>query len=288
MRSCREGRGAGGKVLLAPMDVGAAGRMAVFADPEGAAFRVWQAGRTAGAQLVNAPGAWNWSDLETRDVDGREGVLRRGVRLGDQDGGLRRGPVDDDPGPGLRRPPRSAHPGHARQAQGARRARGLLGRDRLDAAPAIPEGPARWAVTFSVADADETAARTPDLGGTVLVEPFDVPYVRMAVVRDPDGVTFAIGKFQPPSSRGPCGRGARQGRVAVAARSGARAAAAGAGGRGRRARRGGARRMSSLGRGLRPARARGGADVSAAGGAPAVPAAGRSRRRRVARVGDVA
>ncbi len=41
-------------------------------------------------------------------------------------------------------------------------------------------------------------AAPPELGGTVLVEPFDVPYVRMAVLRDPDGVTFAIGKFQPP------------------------------------------------------------------------------------------
>jgi len=34
----------------------------------------------------------------------------------------------------------------------------------------------------------------------VLVEPFDVPYVRMAVLRDPDGETFGIGQFQPPEN----------------------------------------------------------------------------------------
>jgi uncharacterized protein len=60
---------AGGTTLVAPFDFSAAGRMAVFTDPQGAAFRVWQAGEASGAELVNAPGAWNWSDLETRDID---------------------------------------------------------------------------------------------------------------------------------------------------------------------------------------------------------------------------
>jgi uncharacterized protein len=36
-------RGAGGGVAMEPFDVMDAGRMAVFTDPEGAAFRVWQA-----------------------------------------------------------------------------------------------------------------------------------------------------------------------------------------------------------------------------------------------------
>ena len=41
---------AGGTVVVEPFDVGPAGRMAVFADPDGAAFRVWQAGSNHGAQ----------------------------------------------------------------------------------------------------------------------------------------------------------------------------------------------------------------------------------------------
>ena len=36
-------RDAGGRVLMEPFDVMQAGRMAVFADPEGAVFSVWQA-----------------------------------------------------------------------------------------------------------------------------------------------------------------------------------------------------------------------------------------------------
>ena len=38
----------GGQVLAAPMDVLDAGRMAVFADPSGAVFSVWQPNRHPG------------------------------------------------------------------------------------------------------------------------------------------------------------------------------------------------------------------------------------------------
>ena len=31
---------------------------------------MWQPGEHKGAQLVNEPGTWNWSDLNTRDVAG--------------------------------------------------------------------------------------------------------------------------------------------------------------------------------------------------------------------------
>src|SRR5438105_5220905 len=60
---------AGGQVITPPFDVLDAGRMAVFADPAGATFCVWQAGEHKGAQLVNEPGTWNWSNLNTRDAE---------------------------------------------------------------------------------------------------------------------------------------------------------------------------------------------------------------------------
>src|SRR5262249_28608545 len=41
----------GGLVFVPPMDVMDAGRMAVFADPVGAAFSAWQPGEHLGAQL---------------------------------------------------------------------------------------------------------------------------------------------------------------------------------------------------------------------------------------------
>ena len=63
-------RAAGGNVLMEPFDVMGAGHMAVFADPEGAVFMVWQAAGTRGAQVVNEHGALNFNGLNTRDVEG--------------------------------------------------------------------------------------------------------------------------------------------------------------------------------------------------------------------------
>jgi predicted enzyme related to lactoylglutathione lyase len=50
-----------------------------------------------------------------------------------------------------------------------------------------------WGVTFAVADADATAARAADAGGTVLQAPMDVMDTgRMALVRDPVGAQFGL------------------------------------------------------------------------------------------------
>src|SRR5688500_6321838 len=65
-----KGCDAGGAVLTELFDVLDAGRMAVCADPVGAVFCLWQAGTHRGAQIVNEPNSWNWSDLNTRDVAG--------------------------------------------------------------------------------------------------------------------------------------------------------------------------------------------------------------------------
>src|SRR4029453_3784185 len=61
---------AGGTVVVPPMDVMTAGRMAVFQDQQGAFFSVWQPGEHKGAQLVNDPGSFSWNELNTRDLEG--------------------------------------------------------------------------------------------------------------------------------------------------------------------------------------------------------------------------
>ena len=73
---------AGGTVISPPQDAGPGGRAATCADPTGAEFRLWQARRRLGAQLANAPGSWNFSDLQTADREARTGVLCRRLRLG--------------------------------------------------------------------------------------------------------------------------------------------------------------------------------------------------------------
>src|SRR3954451_10273852 len=59
---------AGGKVLTPPFDVMDAGRMAVFADPEGAVFCIWQAKQHRGARIVNEHGSLHFNVLTTRDA----------------------------------------------------------------------------------------------------------------------------------------------------------------------------------------------------------------------------
>ena len=60
-----------------------------------------------------------------------------------------------------------------------------------------PDTPAHWSVIFGTDDADATAAKATELGGTVIVPPFDVPWVRMTVIADPQGATFIASKFVP-------------------------------------------------------------------------------------------
>jgi hypothetical protein len=60
-----------------------------------------------------------------------------------------------------------------------------------------PEVPAHWSVTFAVDNADAIAERAAELGGQVVVPPFDAPWVRMTVITDPQGATFTASKFVP-------------------------------------------------------------------------------------------
>jgi predicted enzyme related to lactoylglutathione lyase len=57
--------------------------------------------------------------------------------------------------------------------------------------------PAHWSVTFAVDDADATAKRAAELGGRVLVPPFDARFVRVTVIADPQGATFTASEFVP-------------------------------------------------------------------------------------------
>ena len=52
-------------------------------------------------------------------------------------------------------------------------------------------------VTFAVDYVDAIAAKTTELGGKVLMPPFDAPWVRMTIIADPQGATFTASKFVP-------------------------------------------------------------------------------------------
>ncbi|MGY1617990.1 VOC family protein [Geodermatophilus sp. SYSU D00691] len=184
---------AGGVVAVPPADAGPGGRMAVCADPLGAEFRLWQARRRPGAQLTNAPGTWNFSDLHAPDRSTAMAFYRPLFGWRDVDMAMDAGTMLQVPGygdhlaatvdPGIHERQASAPPGFADVIGG------LL--------VSGPGEPAHWHVTFSVADRDGSAATAERLGATVLARD-ENPWTRTALVRDPQGAEFTVSQFTPP------------------------------------------------------------------------------------------
>ena len=189
-------RDAGGTVLAEPFDVMDAGRMAVFADPEGAAFSVWQAKEHKGSQIVNEHGSVNFNSLHTRDADAAKAFYDSVFGWGVLDvggGGLMWTQPDygdhlEEIAPGTRE--NVAAMGGPEGFENVVASIIPLGDDQ-------PDTPPHWSVTFGVDDADATAAQAKELGGTVIVEPTDAPWVRMTVIADPAGATFIANQFVP-------------------------------------------------------------------------------------------
>jgi uncharacterized protein len=189
-------REAGGSVVVDPFDVMDAGRMAVFTDPEGAAFSVWQAKQRGGAQIVNEPGSLNFNDLNTRDPERAKAFYGSvfGWQVLELEGGFGMWTL---PGYGdhleRRDPELRKRMADLEAPAGFEDAVASLATIAEDQ----PDVPAHWGLTFAVEDADATAAKAAELGGTVVVPPFDAPWVRMTVIADPQGATFTASKFVP-------------------------------------------------------------------------------------------
>jgi predicted enzyme related to lactoylglutathione lyase len=194
-------RDAGGDVLTEPFDFLEACRMAVLSDPEGAAFGVWEAKGHKGARLVNDPGAPVFNGLNTRDAESAKSFY--GSVFGWQTGPIGAGAEGWTlPGYGdwLER---EHHPNLRRQMADAGGPAGF--EDVVGAVIPIPDDqpdtPPHWSVTFATDDADATAAKAGELGGRVIVPPFDAPWstptytIRITVIADPQGATFSASKF---------------------------------------------------------------------------------------------
>jgi uncharacterized protein len=188
-------REAGGSVVLEPFDVMDSGRMAVFADREGAAVCVWQAKEHKGARIVNEPVSLTFNGLHTRDVDAAKSFY--GSVFGWATLALDGAEMWTLPGYGdyLERD----KPDLRKQIADVGGPMGF--EDVVASINPIPDDqpdtPPHWSVTFSVADTDATAARANVLGGTVIVPPFDAPWSRLAIVSDPQGATFIASQFVP-------------------------------------------------------------------------------------------
>ena len=188
-------RDAGGAVVSEPFDVQDAGRMAVLTDPEGAAFCVWQAKENKGAKVVNEHGSLNFNGLATRDPESAKAFYA--AVFGWKTLPLAAGEMWTLPGYGDHL--EESNPGLRDQMTQMGAPDGFI--DVVAALNPIADDdsttPAHWSVTFAVDDADATAAQAKALGGEVVAGPFDAPWTKLAVIKDPQGATFIAGQFVP-------------------------------------------------------------------------------------------
>jgi uncharacterized protein len=188
----------GGRVVTGPVDIPRSGRVATCVDPFGATFGLWEPTGTPGAELVNAPGSWNFSDLTVADPSGAAafygavfGWLSDALEMGDGEGtwlfrlaGYGDFLAERDPEIRDRQAADQAPPGFADAVA-------ILSRS---------DGPPHWGVTFAVADADAAFARAVDCGARVVTPLFDTDYTRMGTIADPQGAALTLSEYRPPSS----------------------------------------------------------------------------------------
>jgi uncharacterized protein len=155
-------RANGGTVIAEPFDVMDAGRMAVLADPAGAAVNVWEPRASIGAELVNTPGSLTWNDLVVPDPAQVEGFYAavfgwtfeeipnaggyRIVRIGDRSNG------------------------------------GIMPRD---------DSPPAWMPYFGHEDVDRLASELDGLGGKALSDVVRLPQGSIVPIMDPQGAVFS-------------------------------------------------------------------------------------------------
>jgi predicted enzyme related to lactoylglutathione lyase len=168
--TARRAKALGAKVLMEPFDVFDFGRMAVFQDPTGATFSIWQPKTHIGARVNGEPGAFCWNELDTRDTG-------KALDFYTALFGWKAKPSKDYT---------------EFTAPGASHPMGGMMQIAEEWGPVPPN----WLTYFAVSDADGTVARAQKLGGKVFMPPTDIPNTgRFAILQDPQGAIFAIIKL---------------------------------------------------------------------------------------------
>ena len=177
--SVRKVEAAGGKVVVAPLEIPGTGRMAAFQDAAGGAFfAVWEPSGHRGAQRVNGVGALSWNELDTRDPDAAQ-------RFYGDVFGWEAAPIEMD-----------GQTVYVTWRLGGRTIGGMLPMGEMFP----PEVPANWLAYFGSEDLDASLRQVEQLGGRMLVPARQMPQGRFAVAADPQGAAFALweGSYDPP------------------------------------------------------------------------------------------
>jgi predicted enzyme related to lactoylglutathione lyase len=158
----------GGSVSMPAMQIMTVGRMAIYTDPQGAAFSVWQAQDHIGAGIVNEPGSFCWNELATSDLAAARSFY------GDLFGWQFKESGGGDP------PYTEIHLGE--------RGNGSM----LPLGEAMQGVPPHWAVYFSVEDCEKSVAKLADLSGQVVMPPTRIEPGTFAICSDPRGGLFSL------------------------------------------------------------------------------------------------
>ncbi len=156
---------AGGQVFAEPFDVFDAGRMAVIAEPGGAAQCLWKHGTNIGAEVVNEPGAMSWADLATTDAPAAQAFYSAVL--------------------GWRFEVMSEEPPYWVIFNGERSQGGMT--------VPPPGAPSNWFPYFVVEDVEASAQKAQETGATPFLGPIDIPNGgRFTLIADPQGAPFGI------------------------------------------------------------------------------------------------
>jgi predicted enzyme related to lactoylglutathione lyase len=162
----------GGRELMPPTDAHDHGRMAVLEDPTGAKVALWEAKKSPGAQVLGEPGSIAWVQLNASRPGDAKAFYTGLFEWQSRDDAMVEGGS------------------YTTWLDGAERRGGMM------PMPPASGAPSHWLLYFGVADVDQAAQRSRELGGKDFVPPTDIPGMgRFAVLADPQGAMFAIVRF---------------------------------------------------------------------------------------------
>ena len=157
----------GGTAFWGPIQIGDQGQAHHFSDPGGATFGLWQDDQHGGFFADGQPVSVVWAEINAHDSAAALAFYTDLLR------------ATSEPIPGMDY--------HTLQHGGSGFA-GVSGNgSNWEAVNA--DG---WMVYFYTEDVDRAAQVAEQHGGKILVEPWDTPYGRMAVLADPAGAAFSV------------------------------------------------------------------------------------------------
>ncbi|HZS93470.1 MAG TPA: VOC family protein, partial [Chloroflexota bacterium] len=138
----------------------------------GAFISIWQPQMHQGAEVVNDPNSFSWSELYTRDMPAAQEFYRKVFNWETEEAPAEFG------------------------AYTIFRADGRSIAGGLDMTQMLPDSvPPHWLVYFTVEDAAAAAEKIKELGGTVVDGPHPTPMGPIVIAKDPVGALFALVQF---------------------------------------------------------------------------------------------